>query len=535
MARNNLNYYRGQYDPSDMYEGAGGASIISMYNPQSQAQFIDAVAKRQERFDVAKMAQAQEMARIGEMETYDMAELTKRLKEFEGGINSLVKDKYNGDYSAAANEIATKIGTERSNPFYHFNKQKVEMGKAYLDAKMKLGANFLSSGNPFDVSFQDWQGGKTFEFTPINSADITSRSAALFQNFAKKLMSDSGLMNSPEGQYFRNVQQYGFQSPEEAMAYAQKHGLLDQIYESMPELAGVQNQEAVANAIFQGASYGIGTTKVDYMANREYLDPMDRAKLTADTTPNVIAEAGTVNFPGDKKDVLRRPMWSGVRDAAAKDITGYDSYQAVKDLKGKEGRDAKRTVDAEIVRRTSDSASTMYIFSPTSTMGSEGLRNYKAVKEQADLFLNDGVANGDIIGVDKTASKQLDDLSEREFKGFSLIKSSNPEMPYYINLLVKGTPGTKDKSGRKAKPIEVNTLLNPESFWDNKNLLEGLNQLDSRIGHTIISGYIETGNIQAAKALAPIFGIDSESIDEVISQNSQTTNLGLRNSLNMYR
>ena len=293
-----LRYYRGQFNPEAAYGSSGQQSgIISMYNPESQAQFIDAVSKRQERFDTAKMAEAQEIARIGETETYDIAELNNRIKSFESNINDLVKNKYNGDYSAAANEIAKQIGTERTNPFYHFNKQKVEMGKAYLDAKMKLGSNFISAGNPFDVSFQDWQKGKTFEFTPVNSADITQRSASIFQNFAKQVMSDSGLQLSPEGQYFKNTVQQGFRSADEALSFAEKSGLLDQIYSSMPELEGIDNQEAVLDAIKQGALAGIGTTETKYLANQDFISRADMLKASgsgSDGYFNLITPSGTM-------------------------------------------------------------------------------------------------------------------------------------------------------------------------------------------------------------------------------------------------
>lgn len=297
----NLQYYRGQYNPSSIYGYSSGAEVFSMYNPESEARLTEALAKRQERFDAAKLAEAQELARLGETETYDLAELNNRINTFESNINKLVKEKYNGDYSAAANEIAKMIGTERSNPFYHFNKQKVEMGKAYLDAKMKLGANFLSAGNPFDVSFQDWQQGATFEFTPINSADITQRSASLFQNFAKQVRRDSGLQNSPEGQYFKHVVTYGFRDENEAMKFAKSSGLIDQIYDSMPELRNVKDQDAVMDAIRQGAIHGIGTTETKYLTNQDYALNAALSKKGLEEEPvnlNVMTPTGAMDTKG---------------------------------------------------------------------------------------------------------------------------------------------------------------------------------------------------------------------------------------------
>jgi len=279
-----LRYYRGQFNPEAAYGSSGQQSgIISMYNPESQAQFIEAVAKRQERFDTAKMAEAQEIARLGETETYDLPELNNRIKAFESSINDLVKNKYNGDYGAAANEIAKMIGTERTNPFYHFNKQKVEMSKAYLDTKMKLGANFLSSGNPLNVTFQDWQQGKTFDFTPINSSDITERSASVFQTLAKTMQNDPKLRSVAGGQYFEYITQNGFKDENEALDFIQNNPvgqqMVQQIYDSMPELQGVDNQEAVLDAITQGAFAGIGNTESRLVADQSYLDALQQSRI----------------------------------------------------------------------------------------------------------------------------------------------------------------------------------------------------------------------------------------------------------------
>lgn len=317
-----LRYYRGQFNPEAAYQSSeNSAGIISMYNPQAEAQFIDAVAQRQGRFDASIAAVSAEKARIGETETYDLAELNNRLKSFESGINELVKSKYNGDYSAAANEIAKRIGTERTNPFYHFNKEKVQMGKAYLDAKMKLGVNFLSAGNPFNVSFQDWQNGKTFEFTPINSADITQRSASAFQNLAKTMRSDPRLRSVAGGQYFEYITNNGFKNEAEAIDFIKNNPLgqqmVQQIYDSMPELQGVDNQEAVEKAITQGAFAGIGNTDSRLVADQSYLDALQQSRMKAGSGTgyfNVITPSGSMatkkyfkgeNEAGDKYGAVK--------------------------------------------------------------------------------------------------------------------------------------------------------------------------------------------------------------------------------------
>lgn len=278
-----LRYYRQQFNPEAAYETqAADNGIISMYNPQQEAQYFDAIGKRQERFDATNLALQQERVRIGEMETYDLAELNNRLKSFESNINNLVKDKYNGDYGAAANEIAKQIGTERTNPFYHFNKQKVESGKAYLDAKMKLGANFLSTGNPFDVKFQDWQQGKTFDFTPINRNDIVENSAVVFGTIANTLMNIPEPQLTADQKFMKVTVQNGLKDPEDVRRFLKTESgqlMYKQVLDSMPELQGIDNQDAVVDAITQGAYKAIGKADINYMQNPDYIDQLEQKRL----------------------------------------------------------------------------------------------------------------------------------------------------------------------------------------------------------------------------------------------------------------
>jgi hypothetical protein len=292
-----LRYYRGDFNPEAAYGGSGQQSgIISMYNPESQAQFIDAVAKRQERFDTAKMAEAQEIARIGETETYDLPELNKRIKAFESGINDLVKNKYNGDYSAAANEIAKMIGTERTNPFYHFNKQKVEMSKAYLDAKMKLGSNFMSASNPMEVGFQDWQKGAKFDFTPINREDIVKDAAIEFGTLADTIMNDPTLRTTAGGQYFLSTVQSGLRDPRavrEFMESEEGQVMIQNIVDRNPEIAKL-DREQVMGAVTEGAYSAIGKTQTQYLQNQDFISRAEKDSKSDDGYFNLITPSGTM-------------------------------------------------------------------------------------------------------------------------------------------------------------------------------------------------------------------------------------------------
>ena len=441
-----LRYYRGQFSPERAYQdGSRGPETLSMYNPESQARFIDAVAKRQERFDAAKMAQSQEMARIGELETYDLAELNKRLKSFESGINELVKTKYNGDYSAAANEIAKQIGTERTNPFYHFNKEKVNMGRSYLDAKMKLGVNFMSSGNPFGVSFEDWQQGKTFEFTPINSADITQRSAAVFQNYAKSLVNDPKLRSVAGGQYFEYISQNGFRNEAEAMDFIRNNPIGQQmakeVYDSMPELAGVENQDTVWSAINQGVFAGIGSADSRLVADQSYMNAGEIARMKGTTGGGGGGQGKVVTI-----GYMEGPVSSVTKKSTAIPIHALNP-----------------------------------MYGTTSAEGTEIDRNIKGV----DTYLSKILQKGDIVGVTPKDSKLLKDVETKELISFALVPTTTDTGdPYEIILNIMGTPAkTKDNRAPVAIPISTR-IFDPD---DKVNILTQLSLLDPSVFATYMT------------------------------------------------
>lgn len=434
-----LRYYRGQFNPESAYQqtGGGDSGIVSMYNPEQEGQFIDAISKRQERFDTTNLAQQQERIRIGETETYDLAELNNRLKSFETSINDLVKNKYNGDYGAAANEIAKQIGTERTNPFYHFNKQKVEAGKSYLDAKMKIGASFLSSGDPFKVSFNDWQQGQTFDFTPIDSKDITQRSAAMFQNMSKQLMKDTGLMSSPEGQYFRRIEQYGFKDEAEALDFIQNdpigQKMAKQLYDSMPELSKVENQDAVIDSITQGVYSGIGTSRVDYMTDQSYLDALQQSRI------------------------------KGGAGASTGKVISLGYMEGPKNIQGKSTSIPIHGVN--------------YMYGTTSQEGTEITSNLKGINN----YLSKSLQPGDIQGMTEKDSKLLKDVSEKELVSFSLVPTTDPNDPYVIVLNILGTP-QKTKGSSTPVPVPISTKVVGSA--DKLNLFTQLSLLDPSVFKT---------------------------------------------------
>lgn len=429
-----LRYYRQQFNPEAAYQSQGSrGDIFSMYDPESMNQYVEAVSKRQERFDAGKMAEAAEIARLGETETYDLKELNNRIKSFESDINSLVNDKYNGDYGAAANDIAKKIGTERSNPFYHFNKQKVEMGKAYLDAKMKLGSKFMSSKSPFDVSFQSWQNGDTFEFTPINRDDIVKDAAMEFSTLQNTIQNDPTLQSTAGGQYFLSTMQSGLKDPAAVRAFMESEEgqiMIQNIVDKNPEIAKL-DREQVLGAITEGAYSAIGKTQKDFMANRAYMEPQDLARLKADQAkPGKVTSLGEVQGPKGTKAKLY-----GINS-----LWGTTSPE-----------------NAEI----------------------------KANIEQINSYMTNSLQKGDVVGRTEKDSRLLKDLSKIELNSFAFVPTEDPNDPVDIYLNIKGTPN-KSKGNTSPQPVEIAVKFGPGVIDDRINVFDWLARLDP----SVLSGYL---------------------------------------------
>jgi hypothetical protein len=430
-----LRYYRQQFSPEAAYQSQGSrGDIFSMYDPESMNQYVEAVSKRQERFDAGKMAEAAEIARLGETETYDLKELNNRIKSFESGITNLVNDKYNGVYGAAANDIAKKIGTERSNPFYHFNKQKVEMGKAYLDAKMKLGSKFMSSKSPFDVSFQSWQSGDTFEFTPVNRDDIVKDAAMEFSTLQNTIQNDPTLQSTAGGQYFLATMQSGLKDPVAVRAFMESEEgqiMIQNIVDKNPEIAKL-DREQVLGAVTEGAYSAIGKTQKDFMANRAYMEPQDLARMQADQP-----KAGKTTILGDI------PGPKGTKT----------TLYGVNRLWG--------TTTAEINQ----------------------LENQIG---QVDSYLTKSLQKGDLVGRTEKDSKLLKDLSKMELHSYAFIPTGDPNDPVDTYLNILGTP-TKTKGNSSPQPVEIAVKFGPGAVRDRINVIKWLAGLDPSVISTYMS------------------------------------------------
>lgn len=259
-------------NPQNTQTSPVNTGTISLYNPQQMARLQQAIAARQRMFTQAMALPVNEVAKIGDIETTNKAELNTHLNSFIDRVNKTV-DKYNGDYSQAAPEISMLIARERSNPFYTFNKQSVEATKLSTRAKVTLGANYMAAMDPSQVSYQQWQANPDIfsNYVPVNRQDIVKAAALTFQNYAKTMQQNPELSIAPGtgGQYFLALIQNGFKDAAEVKDFLNSpigREMKQSIINSMPALQGL-NSDAVDNAITEGAMTAIGQARPQFLPN----------------------------------------------------------------------------------------------------------------------------------------------------------------------------------------------------------------------------------------------------------------------------
>lgn len=514
-------YYGGQYSPMNIYGGNRQSSeIISMYNPESEAQFLQATTAHQQRFDAASLASAQALSTIGGMDTYDAPELEKRLKATQDKINKLVQDKYSGDYGAASNEIANIIGAERANPFYKFNQQKLAAMKTHQEDQRRIGAGFMSTGSPMDVSFKDWQEGTDFSYTPIDRQDIVDNSAAMFKSIANQLMSDPKFMSTTDGKFLERKLEWGFKNIDDARDYLLNNqtgqAMVQELMSSMPELAKL-DQGAVMDAIIQGAGAGIGKSTFETRVNPDYMDALEKARFAALTTPpegsDIIPTTGLVKLQGGLSGTqMEKDIKTGIFNRLSQEDSTFKdkSYEEI----------AKKYPKADRLRRRQQGIS--MTVSPGVPIGEriEGkrftqedkdvIRLYEAVKQEFEKVLQDPEGTGyalqtfnltplavytgkgqkEVQTLVKTLNTEVNkNLPTEKIQGVSsqsrkLLKDYNqnaditnitaidtPEGPKYIlNLTAANKEGAREELQVEVADISLNKLITNNLLGISKNV-----------------------------------------------------------------
>lgn len=174
MARYNP-YNRGMMYPD--VQDTSSAPYISYYDPQQVERIGSIIQQRGQRYDAAQSAIAKYLEEAGatEMRDPDKAGVMSWIANDLEKVKSNVKDRYNGDYGLAANEIIRSLA--KSSNIYRTAGQKYKEEQKYLPLYQKLKSEGKlvtpkESVNPFEEQAFDESTGS---FKPLDYSQMYER------------------------------------------------------------------------------------------------------------------------------------------------------------------------------------------------------------------------------------------------------------------------------------------------------------------------------------------------------------------------
>ena len=151
--------YRGQYNSYQQQPNVG--QYQSAFNPIPIEFLQEQLRGRQGQYDqafagtlAAKDAFAQEQVGLS-----DIASKNQLINDSFNNIDKMVEEKYGGDWSRAAKEVARTVTQTRANPFWNAQKEVEEKRDAYQSQIDKFGSKSMQFGpDPRQMSTLDEQG-----------------------------------------------------------------------------------------------------------------------------------------------------------------------------------------------------------------------------------------------------------------------------------------------------------------------------------------------------------------------------------------
>lgn len=324
--------YQSQFIPTDF--GTVG-NILGMYRQDMN--------QRNQEFDQAAAMEAQTLADLGALSSYDEEGKQQRISNIEKLMKEAVA-KRGGDYGAAARDITSIIAKERSNPWYQFNKEQQEAIKNY--DQLKLNADNVIIGDP-RIKYQDYrkavaEGKNPFQVSGLSKSNLYNQVSKIASNFADKILTDPKISNTLGGQYFQIMQSKGV-SPETFEAFintGEGANIMKSVLAANPELQGA-NIDTVKEVVKQGLYSAIGPDSSQYVQDRGYIDAYDRYRMSADQNQGgyypAIEQSGSGLLPESITDLKSRMFSGKANEAAIKEaeklgIPGVKSFQDLENL-----------------------------------------------------------------------------------------------------------------------------------------------------------------------------------------------------------
>lgn len=323
--------YQSQFIPTDF---GTVENVLGMYRQD--------MGQREQQFDQGVAMETQAIADLGALAAFDEEAKQERLNTISSLLQEAV-NKRGGDYGSASRDIARIIASERANPWYQTNREQQEAIKNYN--QLKMNADNVVIGDP-RIKYQDYkkavaEGKNPFQVSALSKSNLYKQASDIASNFANRLQTDPSFRKTLGGQYFEVMKQYGV-SPENFEAFintGEGSDIMGSILAANPELQGA-NMDVVKEVVKQGLYSAIGKSDNQYVANRGYIDPYDRYRMSNEENTGgafPLQQTGYGLVPESVNDFGNR-VYKNLGDNLAREeakklgITGINSFEDLQNI-----------------------------------------------------------------------------------------------------------------------------------------------------------------------------------------------------------
>ena len=255
--------------------------LAVQYQPQYDPAFTQMMAQNlqqtQQRHDVVNAQIAEDMARRGEMFSYDPERQQEVLGAYREDLDKIAKD-YGFNYAQAASKLVSRIGEEALNPFYNLNKYKVQEAERAAQLRAQFGPEAIILNDPMATPITSGSKVEDFRADIIRASDY----ATVADRLGKDLKGTLTALGLSENEKFKSMLQYGSVerlTPTQIRALANDPDVIAAFRANAPTTAldnregfeWTQSDEGIANFLYGNwAGKAYERQNLDYRQNPEW-------------------------------------------------------------------------------------------------------------------------------------------------------------------------------------------------------------------------------------------------------------------------
>ena len=258
--------------------------LAVQYQPQYDPAFTQMMAQNlqqtQQRHDVVNAQIAEDMARRGEMFSYDPEYQQEVLGAYREDLDKIAKD-YGFNYAQAASKLVSRIGEEALNPFYNLNKYKVQEAERAAQLRAQFGPEAIILNDPMATPITSGSKVEDFRADIIRASDY----ATVADRLGKDLKGTLTALGLSENEKFKSMLQYGSVerlTPTQIRALANDPDVIAAFRANAPTTAldnregyeWTQSDEGIANFLYGNwAQKAYERQNLSYTKNPEWQAP----------------------------------------------------------------------------------------------------------------------------------------------------------------------------------------------------------------------------------------------------------------------